>query len=200
MRPTVVRVMSGLSLVVVGLSLRASRHLSDAALGVQPSGVVGVTTAAEGVVPPVSSPPPSPTPSPRAATPSPAATRLQPKPRRTTRTTARQPPPTRSPSPRPVAPTKVTVNGAPAYTRYGPVQVQIDLRGGHIVAARAVEYPTDSNRDAEINSYAIPQLDDETVQADSDQIDTVSGATYTSDGYRSSLQSALDAAHRAGLR
>jgi uncharacterized protein with FMN-binding domain len=51
-------------------------------------------------------------------------------------------------------------------------------------------------RDQEINSYAIPQLNSEAVSAGSAQIDTVSGATYTSEGYITSLQSALD---KAGL-
>ena len=94
----------------------------------------------------------------------------------------------------------MTVNGAPADTQYGPVQVQITVRGGRIVRADAIEYPQGSSRDQQINSYAIPQLDDETLQAQSAQIDTVSGASYTSQGYRESLQSALDAAHRAGAR
>jgi uncharacterized protein with FMN-binding domain len=92
----------------------------------------------------------------------------------------------------------VVVDGAPADTRYGPVQVQITVRSGRIIRADAIDYPQGSGRDQQINSYAVPQLDDETVQAQSAQIDTVSGATYTSDGYRTSLQSALDAAHRAG--
>ena len=94
----------------------------------------------------------------------------------------------------------MTVNGAPVDTAYGPVQVQIRLRGGHIISSDAIEYPNGGSRDQEINSQAIPQLNHEAVQADSARIDTVSGATYTSDGYRQSLQSALDAAHRAGAR
>ncbi|MCU1595043.1 MAG: hypothetical protein JWO12_2435 [Frankiales bacterium] len=74
------------------------------------------------------------------------------------------------------------------------------MRAGHIIRADAIVYPQGGGRDQEINSQAVPQLDQETVQADSASIDTVSGATYTSDGYRQSLQSALDAAHRAGAR
>lgn len=108
-------------------------------------------------------------------------------------------------SPAAVAPARtpaasVTVNGVPADTRYGPVQVQVTVRSGHIVSADAIDYPQGGGRDQEINSYAVPRLDDEAVRADSSQIDTVSGATYTSDGYRLSLQSALDAAHKAGAR
>jgi hypothetical protein len=87
------------------------------------------------------------------------------------------------------------VNGTSADTRYGPVQVQLHVRGGRIVSATAIDYPQGSGRDREINSFAIPILQKETVDAQSARIDTVSGATFTSDGYRTSLQSALDAAH-----
>ena len=90
----------------------------------------------------------------------------------------------------------VTVNGNAVDTAYGPVQVQIRYRAGRILAATAIVYPQDSGRDREINSYAIPQLQQETLQAQSAQIDMVSGASYTSAGYRESLQSALDTARR----
>ncbi len=55
--------------------------------------------------------------------------------------------------------------------------------------------PHEAGRTDRINSQAVPILNQETVQAQSAQIDTVSGATYTSDGYIKSLQSAIDAAH-----
>jgi uncharacterized protein with FMN-binding domain len=90
-----------------------------------------------------------------------------------------------------------TVTGAVWPTIYGPVQVKITVAGGKITAATAVEYPLDTPRDQQINSYAIPQLNSEAVAAGGAQIDTVSGATYTSQGYIGSLQSALD---KAGLR
>lgn len=89
----------------------------------------------------------------------------------------------------------VVVNGVPADTAYGPVQVQIQVSGGKIVSATAIVFPQSGGRDREINSYAIPVLQSETVAAQSAKIDSVSGATYTSDGYLQSLQSALDAAH-----
>lgn len=91
--------------------------------------------------------------------------------------------------------TPVLVNGAAADTPYGPVQVQLQIVGGKITAATAIDYPQSGGRDREINSYAIPLLQQETVTAQSAQIDTVSGATFTSNGYLQSLQSALDAAH-----
>jgi uncharacterized protein with FMN-binding domain len=87
------------------------------------------------------------------------------------------------------------VNGTSADTQYGPVQVQLHVRAGRIVSATAIDYPQGSGRDREINSFAIPILQKETVAAQNAHIDTVSGATFTSDGYRASLQAALDAAH-----
>jgi len=92
----------------------------------------------------------------------------------------------------------VTVDGASYDTRYGPVQVQITVRSRRITRADAIDYPQGADRSREINSYAIPRLDQEALDAQSAQIDTVSGASYTSAGYRQSLQSAIDAAHKAG--
>jgi len=87
-----------------------------------------------------------------------------------------------------------TVTGDTIQTRWGPVQVRITLKGGRLTEVTAVQYPTDNPRDQEINSFALPRLRSEALQAQSANIDTVSGATYTSDGYRQSLQSALDSA------
>lgn len=87
-----------------------------------------------------------------------------------------------------------TVTGDTVQTRWGPVQVRITVRSGRLTEVTAVTYPTENPRDQEINSYALPRLRSEALQAQSANIDTVSGATYTSDGYRQSLQSALDSA------
>ncbi|MCX4809776.1 FMN-binding protein [Streptomyces sp. NBC_01239] len=87
-----------------------------------------------------------------------------------------------------------TVTGETAQTRWGPVQVKITLTDGRITDVSAVQSPSDNPRDQEINSYALPELRREVLAAQSAKIDTVSGATYTSDGYRQSLQSALDSA------
>jgi uncharacterized protein with FMN-binding domain len=89
-----------------------------------------------------------------------------------------------------------TVTGDEAQTLYGPVQVKITVAGGKVTAAGATEYPLNSPRDQQINSYAIPALNSEAVAASSANIDSVSGATYTSQGYITSLQSALN---KAGL-
>ena len=87
-----------------------------------------------------------------------------------------------------------TVTGTAADTRYGPVQVKVTLASGKITAVDVVQVPESSGRDEEINSQAVPELVSETLQAQNSQIDMISGATYTSDGYLTSLQSALDQA------
>ena len=87
-----------------------------------------------------------------------------------------------------------SVTGSAADTRYGPVQVKVTLDGTRITKIDVVEYPSHDRRDQEINSYALPLLNQEAIDAQSAAIDVVSGATFTSQGYTSSLQSALDQA------
>jgi uncharacterized protein with FMN-binding domain len=88
-----------------------------------------------------------------------------------------------------------TYTGSLAQTRWGPVQVTITVTGGKITDVAVPIYPSGNGRDAEINAYALPVLSQETISAQNAKIDTVSGATVTSDGYLQSLQAALDAAH-----
>jgi uncharacterized protein with FMN-binding domain len=73
--------------------------------------------------------------------------------------------------------------------------VQITVVNGKITAASVLQVPWNNGRDQEINSVAVPQLNSEVVQAQSASIDMVSGATFTSQGYLHSLQSAIDEAH-----
>jgi len=87
-----------------------------------------------------------------------------------------------------------TVTGDTVQTRWGPVQVRVTVKNGRITDVTAVTYPQENPKDQQINSYAIPQLRREALAAQSASIDSVSGATYTSDGYKRSLQSALDSA------
>ncbi len=128
----------------------------------------------------------------------------------TSATTSAGPPPThkasastapsRSPGPTSVkssgsaGSTTRSFTGATVSTKYGPVQVKITTSGGTITGAAALKYPTETAKSQMLSAEAIPVLNRETLQAQSANIDTVSGATYTSDGYRKSLQSALDAA------
>ena len=103
--------------------------------------------------------------------------------------------PTTTPSTTPSASSgSSTVTGDVAQTQWGPVQVQLTVQGGKITAVNVLQYPNGNHRDVEINDYALPILIDETVKAQNAQIDMVSGATVTSDGYIRSLQSALDQA------
>ncbi|MET2011850.1 FMN-binding protein [Microbacterium chocolatum] len=87
-----------------------------------------------------------------------------------------------------------TFTGTAGSTRYGPVQVQITVAGGQITDVQVPQYPSGNSRDRQINERALPVLVSETIDAQSAEIDMVSGATYTSDGYTQSLQSALDQA------
>jgi uncharacterized protein with FMN-binding domain len=82
-------------------------------------------------------------------------------------------------------------------TQWGVVQVEVTVQHGRVVDAQAVQAPDGNSQDQKINAYAVPILEQETVRAGSSQIDAVSGATVTSEGYIESLQSALD---QAGLR
>ena len=104
-----------------------------------------------------------------------------------------------APTPRPTAPGPTYKDGQ--YTgqdfqnQFGDTQVKVTISGGRITDVQALQLPYDRQRSAEISQYAAPQLHDEVLQAQSAQIDSLSGATYTSDSYAQSVQSALDQAH-----
>ena len=89
-----------------------------------------------------------------------------------------------------------TYTGDSASTRWGPVQVQITVTDGKLTDVEVVDYPSGNNKDEQINARALPVLVQETMDAQSADIDMVSGATVTSEGYLQSLQGALD---QAGL-
>ncbi|MFE5397012.1 FMN-binding protein [Streptomyces sp. NPDC056568] len=86
-----------------------------------------------------------------------------------------------------------TLTGAVAQTQYGPVQVRVTVSGGRVTAAEAVQAP-EGGRSDQVTADAVPRLNRAAVAAGNADIDAVSGATYTSAGYRQSLQSALDRA------
>ncbi|NUR98857.1 MAG: FMN-binding protein [Kribbellaceae bacterium] len=115
------------------------------------------------------------------------------------KTPSRTPAKTPSRTPSSAAPTptsqSVVVAGPVVDTQYGPVQVEVTVRGGRIVDAHTLQHPSGDGQTDRINGYAVPQLNQETMAAQNAHIDTVSGATFTSGGYRQSLQAALDAAH-----
>lgn len=79
-------------------------------------------------------------------------------------------------------------------TWYGPVQVAVTLAKGRLTAVHVLRVPSESGRDQEIAARAVPRLTEGALGAQNAQIDAVSGAGYTSEGYIQSLQSALDKA------
>jgi uncharacterized protein with FMN-binding domain len=88
-----------------------------------------------------------------------------------------------------------TFAGDVVQTRFGPVQVQITVSGGTISDVTALQLTDDGGRSVQISNYAAPLLRAEVLQAQSANVQTIGGATVTSDAYLTSLQAALDAAH-----
>ena len=109
-------------------------------------------------------------------------------------------PPRAGPAETPLAATPSTqtparsVTGSSIGTRYGNVQVQVTFTGTQITDVVPLRLPDSNGVDQEIDQQAVPILIQETLAAQSANIQAVSGATYTSDGYMRSLQSALDKA------
>jgi uncharacterized protein with FMN-binding domain len=87
-----------------------------------------------------------------------------------------------------------TYTGSVVQTRWGPVQVEITVQDGKISNVAVLQQPNGNPKDAEINAYSLPILIQDTLEAQSADIDMVSGATVTSEGYVQSLQAALDGA------
>ncbi|HTL83615.1 MAG TPA: FMN-binding protein [Acidimicrobiia bacterium] len=119
-------------------------------------------------------------------------------PRTTPPTTGAPPPgtvPPTGPSPTTTTGATRTVDGDPVDNPYGTVQVRVTLQGNTITTVTALQMPFDRERSQYISQQAEPYLRQEALQAQSAQIELVSGATYTSDSYAQSLQSALDKAH-----
>ncbi len=87
--------------------------------------------------------------------------------------------------------TTKTYTGPVVENPYGPVQVEVAEKGGKIVDVKALQLPTEHARSQEISEQVAPMLRTEALQAQSAEINVVSGATYTSEGFASSLQAAL---------
>ena len=83
------------------------------------------------------------------------------------------------------------VLGVSANAFYGQVQVQAVVQGGKLASVKVVKFPNDRNTSRYINNQAIPVLRQEAIQAQGGHIDTVSGATLTSDAFATSLADAL---------
>ena len=110
-----------------------------------------------------------------------------------------KPPVTKTPTtvPTPVAPPQNNLPsgvfaGNTINTRWGPVQVEITVKDGVVTAAKALRFPSGDQRSLSISQQAIPYLVQQTLGVVSAaDVQGVSRASYTSDGWRSSLQSAL---------
>ena len=87
-----------------------------------------------------------------------------------------------------------TYTGPSTDTRWGPVQVAITVADGKITDVTVPVYPDGNGRDQEINAYALPILTKATLASQDGNVDMISGATVTSQGYATSLQGALDEA------
>jgi uncharacterized protein with FMN-binding domain len=87
-----------------------------------------------------------------------------------------------------------TVTGKDVLTRFGDVQVAITLKNGRITDVKPVTLPSDRPRSQYISEQASPILRSEVLAAQSARINLVSGATYTSDAWATSVQSAIDQA------
>ncbi|WP_380168199.1 FMN-binding protein [Jannaschia sp. R86511] len=103
------------------------------------------------------------------------------------------PTPSTTPTP-PPPPAPVTVDGAVVPTRFGDVQVQVVVQDGVLLDVVPLQLTDADDRSRGISAAAAPRLRQAVLQAQSAQVDTVSSATYTSEAYLQSLQSALDAA------
>ena len=84
-----------------------------------------------------------------------------------------------------------TYTGSVVETQYGPVQVAVAEQGGRIADVKALQVPTEHPQSLYISERVTPLLREEVLQAQSAQINIVSGATYTSEAYAESLQQAL---------
>jgi uncharacterized protein with FMN-binding domain len=85
-----------------------------------------------------------------------------------------------------------TATGDAVDTQYGAAQVRVTVTGGKIAKIEALQLQGNDPRSVEISSGAAPILEQEALTAQSANIDAVSGASFTSESYKQSLQSALD--------
>ena len=84
--------------------------------------------------------------------------------------------------------------GSVADAQWGYIQVKAIISGGKITDVQFLQYPNERQRSVDINTYADPQLTSEAIQAQSAQVDIVSGATDSSEAFAQSLADALSQA------
>lgn len=95
-------------------------------------------------------------------------------------------------------PVVVSFDGKVVATRWGPVQVQAQFKNGVLEDVVTLVYPNDRGTSISISQPALPMLRAEALTAQSAGVDTISGASVTSRGYATALQSAIDSAQATG--
>lgn len=114
-----------------------------------------------------------------------------------TKTTTAPKPTTAAPKPPRTTMKDGTFGGNSVYVEYGNVELSIVVSGGKITDVKVLDSPSDHSRSVQINNSALPKLRSQALSRQSADVDTISGATYTSSGYKLSLQSAIDRAFQA---
>lgn len=159
---------------------------------VVPSKTTGPTPVQSSVAKPKSTPTPKKT---VKATPT-KTVKPTPTPKKTVKPTPTSPPttpPTTAPTPTPTI-ISATGNGALAGP-YGTVQVSIQVTNGHMTSITKLLAPS-GGRSGDITNYAIPRLIQAALNSHSSNVATISGASFTSQAFRTSLASAMA---KAGL-
>lgn len=87
-----------------------------------------------------------------------------------------------------------TYTGSSVYINWGYVQVQATIQGGKLSDVQVIQYPNERRTSVRINSSAVPELQQEAIQTQSANVEIITGATLTSEGFQQSLQSALNQA------
>lgn len=194
------RAVYGLAGLAAGTTLLVVVKGAASAGPAAPPVVVAVPTLSPGASAPPADPSAEPAPSATDGSPAPSGTPSA-GPSKSTptssapqnRPTSKAPSPTRSTAP-PSGPYQVT--GPIVANEYGAVQVQITWSGGRFTEVRALEMPESSSRSNQLSARAEPLLRADALRRQNADLDTVSGASYTSQSYRDSLQGAIDAANR----
>lgn len=173
-RGTLSGIFASIAILIIGWQAGNAVITSEAASsspavgGTSPSGARSAAPGSSAAGPPTSSPRPSSTASPTAI-----------------------------PAPEPTTASSVkdgTFTGRSVSTDYGNVQVRITVASSRITDVTPLQLTNDGGRSVQISNQAVPVLRSEVLQSQSAKVSTVSGATYTSEGYLTSLQSALDQA------
>jgi uncharacterized protein with FMN-binding domain len=205
---------TSLSVIAIGWAIGAESALPPRIITADPASVSGaaaaspassVSTVARGPAVSLSTAPLAPAAPVKASTPAPAESAVPAAPAAPVRKQApaapvKAPAPVARPkAPAPAPPPPVvrpsgTFIGSIVPTQYGNVQVQVILRRGVIADVVALQLTSRGGQSVSISNYAAPVLRSEVLSAQSARVGGVSGATYTSYGYLTSLQAALDRA------